>query len=250
MLEQLDKNDPSILSYDVIEALNDMEQQFGPTKYGKIKESGEALFWLGYLYRYISYTRNVSTKFLFKTFNYKELLPLYYVYHTQDMEWCVKSLLEKYEIDEKYFKMDDSMKSSTIEDVLSPNETIFERLKPNKTVLILESIFKGLPFVLIWATIDIFAIVMIATTAGFLDENGNNMLWFIIPFFALHLIRELLLRCHRIFQEFPLILLEFLKHRTFPFESERSFFFLHDDEFHDQVNFSFQLLLLHLPQEP
>lgn len=91
-------------------------------------------------------------------------------------------------IDEKYFKMDDSMKSSTIEDVLSPNETILERLKPNKTVLILESIFKGLPFVLIWATIDIFAIVMIATTAGFLDENGNNMLWFIIPFFALHLI--------------------------------------------------------------
>lgn len=110
LLEQLDKNDPSILSYDVIEALNDIEQQFGPTKYGKIKESGEALFWLGYLYRYISYTRNVSTKFLFKTFNYKELLPLYYVYHTQDMEWCVKSLLEKYEIDEKYFDPNERFK--------------------------------------------------------------------------------------------------------------------------------------------
>ena len=55
------------------------------------------------MYRYISYTRETRTQFLFKIFNYKQMMKLYYVYHTQDPEWCIKSLLELNKLDENIF---------------------------------------------------------------------------------------------------------------------------------------------------
>ena len=102
LLDRLDKNDSYILSLDPIEAFNDIEEQFGVSSYGKIKYPKEALFWIGYMYRYISYTRNVTTWFLFKTFSFKQMLSVYYTYHTQDPEWCVESLLELNHLDKNY----------------------------------------------------------------------------------------------------------------------------------------------------
>lgn len=103
LLRKLDKNESSLLSLDVNEGLNDIENQFGYSKYGKTKASREVMFWIGYMYRYISYTRETGTPFLFKIFNYKQMMKLYYVYHTQDPEWCVKNLLELNGLDENIF---------------------------------------------------------------------------------------------------------------------------------------------------
>ena len=103
LLKILDKNESYLISYDVYESLDSIEKQFGKTNYGKIKRSKESLFWVGYFYRYMSYTRETSTRFLMKTFDYNKLFELYYVYHTQDMEWCVSSLLELYNLDENFF---------------------------------------------------------------------------------------------------------------------------------------------------
>lgn len=90
------------------------------------------------------------------------------------------------QIDENYFKTDNPMKQNSIEDILSKDEKILQRLKPNRKVLLLESIFKGLPFVLLWAAFDIFFIVMMVTTGAF-NENPN-LLWIVIPFFGFHLL--------------------------------------------------------------
>jgi hypothetical protein len=103
LLERLDKNNSAILSLDVIEGLNDIEEEFGITEYGNNKYNLESLFWVGYIYRYISYTRNVSTIFLFKTFDYKKMFSLYHSFHSQDPEWVVGSLLELYNLEEDYF---------------------------------------------------------------------------------------------------------------------------------------------------
>ena len=103
LLAILDKNNSSLLSLDVNEGLDEIEKQFGKSDYGNDKISKDILFWVGYIYRYISYTRNINTQFLFKTFSYKKLFELYQVYHTQDLEWCVKSLLELYNLNENYF---------------------------------------------------------------------------------------------------------------------------------------------------
>lgn len=85
-------------------------------------------------------------------------------------------------IDENFFKTEDPMKQNRVEDILSPDEDILQRLKPNKKVLILESIFKGLPFVLLWVAFD-FTFIFIFFSTGLPLE----MLGFIIPFFILHL---------------------------------------------------------------
>ena len=102
-LKLLDLNDSSRLSLDVFEGLKLIEEEYGSTNYGKVKFSGESLFWLGYLYRYISYTRNIDTPLLFKIFDYKRLNELFYTYHTQSMEWCVENLLVLFNLTENIF---------------------------------------------------------------------------------------------------------------------------------------------------
>ena len=87
-------NYPNLLSLDVVEAIDSINEQFGNSNYGKEKYSKSAMFWIGYFYRYVSYTREQSTRFVMKIFPYKQLNKLYYVYHTQDLEWCISNLLE------------------------------------------------------------------------------------------------------------------------------------------------------------
>lgn len=96
-------NYPYLLSLDVVEAIDSINEQFGNSNYGKEKYSKSAMFWIGYFYRYVSYTREQSTRFVMKIFPYKQLNKLYYVYHTQDLEWCISNLLELNGLTEDYF---------------------------------------------------------------------------------------------------------------------------------------------------
>ena len=103
LLKKLDTNNPSCVSLDVSEGMNSILEQFGSSDYGKVKYSKSALFWMGYMYRYISYTREQSTKFIMKLFNYKQMNDVYYSFHTQDPEWCIQSLLEINNLTENIF---------------------------------------------------------------------------------------------------------------------------------------------------
>ena len=94
LLKKLDTNNPSFLSLDANEGIKSISEQFGESDYGKTKFSPAALFWIGYMYRYISYTRDVSTKFTMELFPYRQMNEVYFTFHTQDPEWCVQSLLE------------------------------------------------------------------------------------------------------------------------------------------------------------
>lgn len=94
LLKRLDTNNPSLLSLDVNEGINSISEQFGETDYGEIKFSPSALFWIGYMYRYISYTREVSTKFTLQLFPYRQMNEVYFTFHTQAPEWCIQNLLE------------------------------------------------------------------------------------------------------------------------------------------------------------
>lgn len=94
LVKKMDMNDLTSLSLDVNEGISSIQKQFGESDYGKIRYSKSSLFWIGYMYRYISYTRESSTKFVMNLFSYKQLNDVYYSFHTQDPEWCVKNLLE------------------------------------------------------------------------------------------------------------------------------------------------------------
>lgn len=91
LLKNLDNR--SSLSFDVNEGIQSIIEQFGDTSYGKEKYSGASLFWMGYMYRYIAYTREQATSFVMKLFDHKQMNAVYYTYHTQDPEWCIESLL-------------------------------------------------------------------------------------------------------------------------------------------------------------
>lgn len=76
--------------------------------------------------------------------------------------------------------------NNRIEDLLLDGEEILWRGKPNKRVLKLESIFSALPIVIIWVAFDAFIISVIISTM--LNEVfSSGLLFFIIPFFILHL---------------------------------------------------------------
>ena len=99
----LDENDSTILPLDVNEGIKSIMGQFGDTSYGKNKYSKSSLFWMGYMYGYIAYTREQSMSFVMKLFIHKQMNEVFYPYHTQDPEWCISNLLELNNKSEEYF---------------------------------------------------------------------------------------------------------------------------------------------------
>lgn len=103
LVRELDKGYSALVSLDVNEGMQSIIDQFGYTSYGKDKYSKSALFWMGYMYRYISYTREQATSFVMNLFKHKQMNEVFYVYHTQDPEWCIRSLLDINNLDENIF---------------------------------------------------------------------------------------------------------------------------------------------------
>ncbi|MCR5348626.1 MAG: PH domain-containing protein [Bacilli bacterium] len=91
-------------------------------------------------------------------------------------------------IDSDFFKIDDNaaIKVNAVEDVLTEDEEVLLRLTPDRRDYILESIFKGLPFVLLWVAFDVFAITMMVNSGAF--AHMGAIIFLIIGFFALHLL--------------------------------------------------------------
>lgn len=108
LLKKLD--DYSIPPFDLNESLKSIIEQFGDTSYGKEKYSKSSLFWMGYMYRYIAYTREQTTDYVMKIFPYKQMNDVFYSFHTQDPEWCVKNLLELNNISEDVFDKNKKLK--------------------------------------------------------------------------------------------------------------------------------------------
>lgn len=85
------------------EAFISIIEEFGESSYGKDKYPAEALYWVGYITRYIAYTRGCSSLMVYKAFPMKLLIDSYHGYHTQGDEWVIANLLEKVGKNESYF---------------------------------------------------------------------------------------------------------------------------------------------------
>lgn len=106
-----DLDNSKSISFDINEGIKSILEQFGDSSYGKEKYSKAALFWIGYMYRYIAYTREQETSYIMKLFNHKQMNNVYYSYHTQDPEWCIKSLLNLNGMPEYTFDKNSRLKS-------------------------------------------------------------------------------------------------------------------------------------------
>ena len=81
--------------------LQEIEEQFGSSNYGKEKYSTEELYWMGYLYRYWCYTYEKSSKQVYKLIKPKDLRQLYYPYHSLDPAQAIRRILEAKNVTEE-----------------------------------------------------------------------------------------------------------------------------------------------------
>ena len=86
----------AILNYpfgeeDVIKSI---EEEYGKTNYGTDKYSTEVLYWIGYIYRYFSYTFDISSKIAYKLVKPIELKEVFLPYHTLDPSQAIERILE------------------------------------------------------------------------------------------------------------------------------------------------------------
>ena len=78
----------------VKEIFDELVDEFGDSSYGKEKYSENELYWIGYIYRYWSYTCGMSSKQLYNIIKPKELRTLYYPYHSLDPSQAIERILE------------------------------------------------------------------------------------------------------------------------------------------------------------
>ncbi len=81
--------------------LDRIEEEFGHTDYGQIVYSEEVLYWIGYMYRYWSYTKEISSKKVYRIIKPEEWKNLYYVYHTMDPDAAIARIMEAKNISEE-----------------------------------------------------------------------------------------------------------------------------------------------------
>ena len=82
-----------------------IEEEYGESNYGKNKYNSEVLYWIGYLYRYFSYTYELTSKQVYRYVKPKELNGLYLAYHSLDCAQAIERILEakniSFDIDEQ-----------------------------------------------------------------------------------------------------------------------------------------------------
>ena len=82
-----------------VSVFNELDQQYGLTAFGDPnKVDPEILYWTGYLYRYWSYTREISSSLLYQKLKPEELFKRYYLYHSMDMDYVIERIIEEKEL--------------------------------------------------------------------------------------------------------------------------------------------------------
>lgn len=81
-------------NYSVAKVLEEINEEYGESTYGKTKFSKEELYWMGYIYRYFAYIYKLSSKKIYKIINATELRELYYPYHTLDPQKAIERIME------------------------------------------------------------------------------------------------------------------------------------------------------------
>lgn len=107
----LDSHDQNIFPYSIEESFYALDTEYGKIKYGSKKINENILHWLGYITRYICYTREITSKYLYKNISLKLFIDNYYVYHTQSEEWVITRILEDSKLPENFFDKEIQTKS-------------------------------------------------------------------------------------------------------------------------------------------
>ena len=81
-------------NYQWKDVLDFVEEEYGVSNYGSIKYSPNEMYWIGYVYRYYSYTYEMSSAQVYRIVKPKELRDVYLPYHTLDPSQAIERVLE------------------------------------------------------------------------------------------------------------------------------------------------------------
>lgn len=81
----------NIQATDVLDRLN---EEYGESDYGSLKYTRNEIYWIGFIYRYYSYTYGRSSVQVYKTIKPKEMRGLFLPYHTMDPAQAIDRILE------------------------------------------------------------------------------------------------------------------------------------------------------------
>lgn len=81
-------------SMTVEEIFEEIDMEYGKTSYGKIKFSINEMYWIGYIYRYLSYVYQIDSKNAYKIIKGTELRLLFFAYHSLDPMNAIDRILE------------------------------------------------------------------------------------------------------------------------------------------------------------
>ena len=110
-----------------------IEDEYGESSYGKNKYSEQVLHWIGYLYRYFSYTYELTSKQVYRYVKPKELNGLYLAYHSLDCAQAIERILEakniSFDIDEQNKRLLQIIKETRYSKEITMN-SVFDDNKP------------------------------------------------------------------------------------------------------------------------
>ena len=71
-----------------------VQEEYPASNYGSVKYTKNEMYWIGYIYRYFSYTYEMSSKRVYKLVKPKELRGLFLPYHALSPEQAIERILE------------------------------------------------------------------------------------------------------------------------------------------------------------
>ena len=78
----------------ITDALDEINKQYGESTYGKEKYTTEEMHWIGYIYRYWSYSYELTSKQIYKIVKPELMKKLYFPYHSLDPQQAIERILE------------------------------------------------------------------------------------------------------------------------------------------------------------
>ena len=81
----------NIQAEDILQLAN---EEYGFSNYGSVKYTRNEMYWIGYIYRYFSFTYDLSSSQVYKIIKPKELRGLFLPYHTMDPSQAIERILE------------------------------------------------------------------------------------------------------------------------------------------------------------
>ena len=82
-------------SMTIEEIFEELDIEYGKTSYGKIKFSVNEMYWIGYIYRYLSYVYQIDSKNAYKIIKGTELRHLFFAYHSLATMNAIDRILEE-----------------------------------------------------------------------------------------------------------------------------------------------------------